>query len=70
MAAVAAEASMAADLMVAATMVAADTMAAGGLMAEEVTAEAAAFVAGQRRVVRERAAVLTAGPKPVAIPVR
>ena len=40
---------------------------AGGLMAEEVTAEAAAFVADQRPVVMERAAVPTAGPKLAAI---
>ena len=53
-----------------ATMVAADITVAGGLMAEEVTAEAAAFVVDQRPVVRERAAVPTAGPKLAAIPVR
>jgi hypothetical protein len=53
-----------------ATTVAADIMAAGGLMAEEVTAEAAAFVVDQRPVVRARAAVPTAGPKLAAIPVR
>ncbi|MGA7929189.1 MAG: hypothetical protein WCA20_24720 [Candidatus Sulfotelmatobacter sp.] len=51
------------------TMVAADITVAGGLMAEEVTAEAAAFVVDQRPVVRERAAVPTAGPKLAAIPV-
>ncbi len=61
---------VAADIMAAvATMVAADITVAGGLMAEEVTAEAAAFVADQRPVVRERAAVPTAGPKLAAIPV-
>jgi hypothetical protein len=48
-----------------ATMVAADITVAGGLMAEEVTAEAAAFVVDQRPVARERAA----GPKLAAIPV-
>ena len=53
-----------------ATTVAADIMAAGGLMAEEVTAEAAAFVVDQRPVMRERAAVPMAGPKLAAIPVR
>jgi hypothetical protein len=52
-----------------ATTVAADITVAGGLMAEEVTAEAAAFVVDQRPVVRERAAVPTAGPKLAAIPV-
>jgi hypothetical protein len=62
---------VAADIMAAvATMVAADITVAGGLMAEEVTAEAAAFVVDQRPVVRERAAVPTAGPKLAAIPVR
>ena len=44
---------VAADIMAAvATMVAADITVAGGLMAEEVTAEAAAFVADQRRSLR------------------
>jgi hypothetical protein len=38
-------------------------------MAEEVTAEATAFVVDQRPVVRERAGVPTAGPKLAAIPV-
>ena len=59
-----------------ATTVAADimaeavpTMVVGGLMAEEVTTEAAAFVVDQRPVVREQAAVPTAGPKLAAIPV-
>lgn len=51
-----------------ATMVAADITVAGGLMAEEVTAEAAAFVVDQRPVVRERATVPTAGPELAAIP--
>ena len=53
-----------------ATTVAADITVAGGLMAEELTAEAVAFVVDQRPVVRERAAVPTAGPKLAAIPVR
>ena len=53
-----------------ATTVAADITMAGGLMAEELTAEAVAFVVDQRPVVRERAAVPTAGPKLAAIPVR
>src|ERR1039458_10582671 len=63
---------VAVDVVVAAvaTMVAADITVAGGLMAEEVAAEAAAFVVDQRPVVRERAAVPTAGPKLAAIPVR
>ena len=64
-------AAVAADIMAAAvpTVVAADITVAGGLMAEEVTTEAAAFVVDQRPVVRERAAVPTAGPKLAAIPV-
>jgi hypothetical protein len=70
-AAVAAAVSMAGAVVAAvATTVAADITVAGGLMAEEVTAEAAAFVVDQRPVVRERAAVPTAGPKLAAIPVR
>jgi hypothetical protein len=64
-------AAVAADIMAAAvpTVVAADITVAGGLMAEEVTTEAAAFVVDQRPVVRERAAVPTAGPRLAAIPV-
>jgi len=38
-----------------------DLMVASGLLAEEVTTAAAAFVVDRRRVVRERAAVRTAG---------
>jgi hypothetical protein len=61
----------AADIMAAAvpTMVAADITVAGGLMAEQATAEATVFVVDQPPVVRERAAVPTAGPKLAAIPV-
>jgi len=61
----------AADIMAAAvpTMVAADITVAGGLMAEQATVEAAVFVVDQPPVVRERAAVPTAGPKLAAIPV-
>ncbi|MGB2606912.1 MAG: hypothetical protein WBC78_25135 [Candidatus Sulfotelmatobacter sp.] len=68
-AAVVADSTAAALVEAAATTVAADITVAGGLMAEEVTAEAAAFVVDQRPVVRERAAVRTAGPKLPAIPV-
>ena len=51
-------------------MVAADLMAARGLLAEEVTTKAAAFVVDQRRVITEWAAVHTAGLKVAAIPAR
>jgi hypothetical protein len=53
-----------------ASMVAADLMAARGLLAEEVTTKAAAFVVDQRRVITEWAAVHTAGLKVAAIPAR
>jgi hypothetical protein len=62
--------SMAAEAVVALMMVAADLMAAPGLLAEEVTTEAAAFVVDQGRVLTERAAVRTAGLKLAGIPAR
>jgi hypothetical protein len=65
MAGVAVATTVAADIMAEAV----PTMVVGGLMAEEVTTEAAAFVVDLRPVVRERAAVPTAGPKLAAIPV-
>jgi hypothetical protein len=60
----------AAEAVVALMMVAADLMAARGLLAEEVTTEAAAFVVDQGRVLTERAAVRTAGLKLAGIPAR